>query len=184
LRWIAAAAAPSLEAIAKRAATAERAHIHIATLKAARHVIFTSPLDAVVLLRDSNRAVSVQMQGSRPVANPITVIFQTHGLPDPSDVRAEFAALKAVVRSRGSRVHRTREREALRDALVALDANCAGASHRETAEILVGPARARAEWGANSALKLRARRALAKGERLRDGGWRQLLERRWGRGGA
>jgi hypothetical protein len=137
-----------------------------------------------MLLRDSDGALSIQMQGSRPVSNPLTVAFQTHGLPDPGQARADFAALTALVHSRGPRVRRTREHEAFRDALVALDGRSVGASHRETAEVLVGPERARAEWGANSDLKLRARRALAKGEHLRDGGWRRLLERGWGRGGA
>jgi hypothetical protein len=183
LCWIDAAAAPCLEAIVERAPSGECADLDVAALPTTRHLVATSAGAATVPLRDSDQALSIRMHGQRPVANPVTVAFQTPGIPNPAEVAVEFAALMALVHHPGLRVHRTREHEAMRDALVALDAQSVGASHRETAEILVGPERTRTEWGANSALKLRARRALAKGQELRDGGWRRLLQRAWGHRG-
>jgi hypothetical protein len=65
----------------------------------------------------------------------------------------------------------------LRDALVALDGRHVGAGHRDTAEVICGIKRVREEWsGRGGWLKERMRRALAKGEELRDGGYRRYLE--------
>jgi hypothetical protein len=64
-----------------------------------------------------------------------------------------------------------------RDATVALDGRDAGASHREAAEVIFGTKRVRADWSARGGwLKERMRRALAKGEELRDGGYRRALD--------
>lgn len=65
----------------------------------------------------------------------------------------------------------------MREAIVALDGRCAGASYLETAVVLFGARRARAAWSSLSrAMKDRMCRALRKGERLRDGGYCKLLE--------
>jgi hypothetical protein len=65
----------------------------------------------------------------------------------------------------------------MREALVALDGLCAGASYREMAAVLYGAEEARAAWSSLSrAMKDRMCRALRKGERLRDGSYRKLLQ--------
>lgn len=183
LCWIDAAAAPSLEAVVERAPSGESADLDVAALATTRHVLVTSAGTTIVPLRDSEQAVSIRMRGRRPVANPVTVVFQTPGIPEPGAMAADFAALTALVHRPGLRVHRTREHELMRDALVALDVRSAGGNHLETAEVLVGRQQARAKWGANSPLKLRARRALERGEELRNGGWRRLVQRSWGHRG-
>ncbi|MEP0315157.1 MAG: DUF2285 domain-containing protein [Hyphomonas sp.] len=64
-----------------------------------------------------------------------------------------------------------------RNALVALDAQEAGLSYRETAMIFYGEKRVSEEWaGPSSAMKSEMARLLAKGQRLRDGGYCTLLE--------
>ena len=64
-----------------------------------------------------------------------------------------------------------------RNALVALDAQEAGLSYRETAMIFYGEKRVSEEWaGPSSAMKSEMARLLAKGQRLRDGGYCSLLE--------
>jgi len=68
---------------------------------------------------------------------------------------------------------------ALRDALVALDGDQAGASYREMAVIHFGEERVAAYWRTNSALKDKMRRALARGIEMRDGGYRALLNGEW-----
>jgi hypothetical protein len=74
-------------------------------------------------------------------------------------------------------VHRSRDRLLFRDALIALDGRRVGASHRDTAEVICGIKRVREDWSSRGGwLKERMRRALARGEELRDGGYRRALE--------
>jgi hypothetical protein len=68
---------------------------------------------------------------------------------------------------------------ALRDALIALDGARAGGTYRHIASVLVGEERAAADWRSNTALKDRVRRALARGQEMRDGGYRALLSGEW-----
>lgn len=58
--------------------------------------------------------------------------------------------------------------------LQALDANQAGASLREIAEGLFGPAEIASDWHADSALRARVRRLVQRGRSLVDGGYREL----------
>ena len=70
----------------------------------------------------------------------------------------------------------TRTRLFLRDALIAIDGKCLGASYRDIAIIIYGLERVRAEWvGASRWMKDRICRAYAKGKELRDGGYLDLL---------
>jgi hypothetical protein len=63
-----------------------------------------------------------------------------------------------------------------RDALIALDADCNGASHREVAVMIYGPAKVDAEWVADGCdLKDYVRRCRTRGVRLMEGGYRRLL---------
>ena len=60
-------------------------------------------------------------------------------------------------------MHRSRDRLLFRDAIIALDGRCAGASHRDTAEVIFGIKRVREDWSARGGwLKEPMRRALAK----------------------
>ena len=97
--------------------------------------------------------------------------------PEPAKLAADFGALNALLHWPRSRVHRSRDRLLLRDALVALDGRRASANHREVAELIFGMERVREAWsGRGGWLKERMRRALATGEKLRDGGYRIALE--------
>jgi len=117
------------------------------------------------------------MHGSRASLAPVSTTFLLHGIPEPRTVAAHLTTLAALVAHPNHQLHCAREPLLLREALVALDGRCVGASYREMAAVLYGVKRARAEWCAVSrAMKDRMRRALAKGERLRDGGYRKLLE--------
>jgi hypothetical protein len=63
-----------------------------------------------------------------------------------------------------------------RDALIALDAHCNGASHRDVALVMFGPAKVNAEWVADGCdLKDYVRRCRSRGIRLMQGGYRRLL---------
>ena len=68
------------------------------------------------------------------------------------------------------------DRFELRNALIALDGERAGASRRDIATVIYGAARVDDEWPDRDApLRHRIKRDLARGRRLRDGGYRQLL---------
>jgi hypothetical protein len=60
--------------------------------------------------------------------------------------------------------------------LQALDAALAGATLREVAEALIGPALVAADWHADSALRARVRRLAQRGTVLMRGGYRRLLQ--------
>tara|TARA_R110002051_G_scaffold226822_2_gene289378 strand:- start:2047 stop:2910 length:864 start_codon:yes stop_codon:yes gene_type:complete len=73
----------------------------------------------------------------------------------------------------------TRKGLGLRNALIALDANGAGLSYRDMAMIFYGEPRVSAAWRSHStAMKSEMARLLAKGRRLRDGGYFGLLHGR------
>jgi hypothetical protein len=130
-----------------------------------------------VILRDSDQAVTLQLHGSRASLAPVATTFLIDGRPSPSTLAASFGTLDVLLRAPRSRTHRSRDRLLLRDAAVALDARDAGATHREAAEVIFGITRVRADWSARGGwLKERMRRALAKGEELREGGYRRALD--------
>ena len=63
-----------------------------------------------------------------------------------------------------------------RDALIALDAHCNGASHREVAVMIFGSEKVDAEWIADGCdLKDYVRRRRSRGVRYMQGGYRHLL---------
>lgn len=130
-----------------------------------------------LILRDSDKALTLRFHGSRASLAPVATTFLIAGLPSPSTLAADFGTLDQLLRSPRSMVHRSRDRLLFRDAIVALDGRDAGASHRESAEVIFGIKRVRADWSARGGwLKERMRRALAKGEELRDGGYRRALD--------
>jgi hypothetical protein len=102
--------------------------------------------------------------------------FQIDGLSKAYLAADILRALSDLLESPPRRSKVSSKRLLLRDALVALDARSAGASHREAAEVIFGVKRVREDWSSQGGwLKERMRRALAKGEELRDGGYRKLL---------
>jgi hypothetical protein len=86
------------------------------------------------------------------------------------------ASLANILLRPAYRPDRTRTRLLLRDALIALDGKCLGASYRDIAIIIYGLERVMAEWvGASRWMKDHVCRAYAKGVELRDGGYLDLL---------
>jgi hypothetical protein len=93
------------------------------------------------------------------------------------ETAAILATIPELMTMRPRWIRRTRDQELFRDAFVALDGRSVGASHREVAEFIVGVKRVKHEWsGRGGWLKERMRRALDKGQELRDGGYRKLVE--------
>ena len=169
--------APILDGIADRPKDGTEPDLSIADVNSARHIIIGPAGREDVLLRDSNSSLMLRLRGSRASSMPVTATFLIDGIPQPRRAAAVFAILSGLVRRPDHKVHRSRERLLLRDALVALDGRCVGASYRETAQVIFGADRVRESWSKGGAMKERIRRALAKGKHLRDGDYLELLDR-------
>ena len=177
LCWLACPAAARLEACATRAVDAAQTAIAVAELGSAHHVLIGPAGEEYLLLRDSSKALTLRLYGSRAAVGPIAATFLVDANEHaPTAVAAVRSATDLLFRPQ-HRTMRTRERLLMRDALIALDAQCAGAGLRQTACLIHGDDLVRLEWpGEGGWLKERMRRARARGVRLRDGGYRKLLQ--------
>ncbi|WP_371129819.1 DNA -binding domain-containing protein [Phenylobacterium sp.] len=81
--------------------------------------------------------------------------------------RARRAAAVARPFDRGAMAHLK--------AIQALDAQAAGAAHREIAAALFGHAAVAGRWSPDGDLRAQVRDALARGRAFRDGRWRELV---------
>jgi hypothetical protein len=166
-----------LEAVCERAKGDSAADLSIAQCHAAEHVVIGPTGEELVLLRDTDSALTLRLRGSKASLASVRATFLVRGIPDPHRVASDFRSLAGLVHSPRFNAHRTRQRLFMRDALIALDARCVGATYRETAAVIYGAERARAAWSsAGTAMKERMRYALARGEQFRDGAYRQLLD--------
>ena len=176
LCWLPSSSAPILEAHCRRA-PGSTFDLAIANLRSAKNVIVGPGREEYVLLGDSDLALTLRLGGSRAILGPVCTTFLVRGIPDATKLAADFATFDTLLHVPRSRVHRSHHRLLLRDALVALDARCVGASHRDAAQLIFGLESVREVWsGRGGWLKERMRRALAIGEKLRDGGYRRGLE--------
>jgi hypothetical protein len=176
LCWLTSSTVPILEALCCRAPESAF-DLAIANLRSAKSVIVGPGREEYVLLGDSDLALTLRLQGSRAILGPVRTTFLLRGIPDATKLAADFVTFDALLHVPRSRGHRSHHRLLLRDALVALDARCVGASYRDVAELIFGVERVRDAWsGRGGWLKERMRRALATGEELRDGGYRRALE--------
>ena len=176
LCWLTSSAAPMLEALCRRA-PGSAFDLAVADLPSAKSVIVGPGREEYVLLGDSDLALTLRLRGSRAILGPVRTTFLLRGIPDATKLGADFAKFDKLLHVPRSRVLRSHHRLLLRDALVALDARCVGASHRDVAELIFGKESVRDAWsGRGGWLKERMRRALATGEKLRDGGYRAALE--------
>lgn len=176
VRWLACPAAPVLEAFSERPANPSTPALAIARLSSAAHVLICPGGEEEVLLRDSNRALTLRLYGARASMAPVDASFVLPAAPNARRATPTIGTAVDLLFHPRHQAHRSARRLLLRDALVTLDARCAGASYRETAALIFGAEFVRAEWsGRSSWLKERMRRARAAGEALRDGGYHKLL---------
>jgi len=175
--WLTSAAAPILEAVCDRSWSGTSFELAVPDLRCARSVIIGPGRAQHVVLGDSERVLTLKLEGSRAALGPVGTTFLLRRIPDPARLASDFATLDALLHMPRSRARGSRNREVLRNALVALDGRHLGASHRDIAEVILGRERVREDWsGRGGWLKERMRRAVAIGERLRDGGYRRALE--------
>jgi hypothetical protein len=178
LAWRAAGSAPVLGAMTARPIAGARAHLPLPEMQAARHIILGPAGDEFVVLRDSNRAVTLHCRGSRASLGPVDIRLVLDGVPDPALVTRSVTLLHGLLHHPEVTVDSALWRILRRDGLAALDGKSLGATYRDVATVLYGPSATRKEvWrSANNPLKEHMRRALAIGRYLRDGGYLELLD--------
>lgn len=114
---------------------------------------------------------------------PVKLAFETIGVSELARAQSAFAVLtRLLVRhalpERDDRPGSVEKKE-LRDALIALDGKAFGATHRQIAQVIYDARRVEAEWGdTESPMRQKIKRDLARGRRLMQGGYRDLL-RKW-----
>lgn len=175
--WLSASAVPLLEGIANRAPRGACPDVDVRNLTSARHLVLGPCGEQLLLLRDAQAALTLRLHGSRALLSPLNTSILFRGFPEPDPVSKALSILSALVLCPNHKPHNSRDPLFLRDALIAVDGRCLGASHREIATAIYGWRKAQAAWSSRSRwMKDRMCRALAKGEQLRDGDYRKLLE--------
>lgn len=177
LCWCSCTAAPLLEAVAVAATSASEADLSLAGLTSAGHVIRDPTGEEFAILRDSTFAVTLRCRGCLLARTSVNLLLQNRLSAPDAHARAVAHLAELLLRPTID-PNSTRTRLLLRDSLIAIDGKCLGASYRDIAIAIYGFERVRAEWvGPSRWMKDHVRRLYARGEELRDGGFRDLLHR-------
>ena len=161
-----------LEAVARRPPPGTPASFVLADQTCIRHVVIGPGDIEHLLIRTSERSLTVRVTGHRASRGPVQLKFV---IPAESRVKGTAAILASypdLLTMRSRWVKKTSEQMLTRD-----DGHAAGASYREMAEAVHGQKRVREEWsGRGCSMKERMRRALAKGQALCHGEHWKLVE--------
>ena len=143
------------------------------------------PLEHVVLT-DGLHRLRLDVRGGTLTSLPVRLRFGFEGL---RSIDAPLLTLRRLVAfdRRGAMplglYGRDRRVGRWISALRADDAQRSGASQRDVAQLLFGAGRVREDWpGPSDYLRSQVRRLLRFGERMREGGWRNLLNQGPGAG--
>jgi hypothetical protein len=130
-----------------------------------------------VVIKSGTRRVTICFRGAPVAVAPARVTFEMPGLTGLFAAQRNVAALQGMLDDAPMALADwaiTALKK--RDALIALDAHCNGASHRDVAMLIYGAAKVDAEWVADGCdLKDYVRRCRSRGVRLMEGGYRSLL---------
>jgi len=132
-----------------------------------------------LLLTDGCRRLQLHCRSGSLLRERLFLRYDLSGLRE-AEARmvtlARFLALARLGRMPAGLFRPLAKADRWRLALRALDAHDAGASQREIATVLYGPARTRADWrGDSDYLRGRVRRLVRLGQSLSGGGYRDLL---------
>jgi hypothetical protein len=175
--WLPSSDLPVMAARADRLSTDPDADFRVDALPglASIHVDATGRQHVVV--KSGHRRVTICFRGAPVTVAPAKVTFEMAGLAGLFAAQRNVAALQALFDNVPTVVSdwSTTALEK-RDALIALDALCNGASHRDVAIMIYGAAKVAAEWIADGCdLKDYVRHCRSRGVRLMQSGYRRLL---------
>ena len=130
-----------------------------------------------VVIKSGSSRVMISIRGAAVAVAPACVTFEMTSLAGLFAAQANIALLQELLQeTRPSASPWSITGLEKRDALIALDAHCNGASHRDVAIIIFGPDKVAAEWIADGCeLKDYVRRCRSRGVRYMQGGYRRLL---------
>jgi hypothetical protein len=144
------------------------------------HILIDADGRQHVVLRSGARLRQLLLTGDNAVIAPVVLGVHLRHRSDVAVLAAELAALQALLSSRSGTARKPArwmpQTVRLRDALIVLDGHRAGATLREIAVVIYGRERIERDWP-DRGLRLRVHRALARGEALCDGGYRELLRK-------
>lgn len=129
-----------------------------------------------MLLRTQDRSATLKLTGARAYRGPVRLAFVIDGRKRARTHGTLIALYEDLIAGSPLADKRSLKLTVLRNALIALDGDMAGASHFEIAAAMFGRTNARQAWKSGSrSMKELVRRARAKGRELRDGGYRELI---------
>ena len=170
------AGAAEFTALSRAPAVNAKPDLDLTVMPAIQHVIIHHDSSETVQIRTTDRYICLRLQGDRALDSPVELTLQVQGLAQIRTAARNLAKLAGLNELPVRWPKRSRRQLLMRDALIALDASAAGASYRGIAVAIAGRRRTADEWNSSSrSLKERMRRVLAKGRRLRDGGYLQLI---------
>ena len=161
-----------LEAVARRPPPGTPASFVLADQTCIRHVVIGPGDIEHLLIRTSERSLTVRIAGHHASRGPVHLKFVIPAESRVKEAAAILASYPDLLTMRSRWVKKTSEQMLTRD-----DGHAAGASYREMAEAVHGQKRVREEWsGRGCSMKERMRRDLAKGQALCHGEHWKLVE--------
>jgi hypothetical protein len=177
IHWLTDPGTAVLDAVAKRPGAGTSAGFVLADQPCIRHVVIGPDDVEHLLIRTSERSLTIRVTGHRASRAPVCLKFVISAQARVKETAAMLALYPDLLTMRPRWIKKTSEQMLTRDAFIAFDGRAAGASHREVAEVIYGRKRVREEWsGRGCSMKERVRRALAKGQALYNGGHWKLVE--------
>jgi len=170
-----------LPAVADRAGAPADADFRVNRLPANTHLCIDAVGGQHFIFKTDTKRIGLHVDGALATLGPVRLTFATVSMIGVSKAIDEFALLTEILfPDPGMAAPKAKSRPVtrieLRDALVALDGKCAGATRREIARVIYGDAAVAAQWADPSeTMKDRVKRSIKRGERLMNGGYRTLL---------
>ena len=178
IHWLTDPGTAVLDAVAKRPCPGAAPGFALADQPCIQHVVIGPDGVEHLLMRTSDRSVTVRLTGHRASRAPVCLRFVISAQSRVRETAAILASYADLLTIRPRWIKKTSEQMLTRDAFIALDGHFAGASYREVAEVIYGLKRVREEWpGRGGWMKERMRRALAKGQELCYGEHWKLVEK-------
>lgn len=150
----------------------QAADLVLSRARSIEHIVIDPNGVEHVLVRTTNRCVTLHLVGARLHRSPVRLKFVVDGLVHSRAEGLLISELNVLLGAPPREIKRTTGQIMLRNSLIAIDGKSVGATYFEIASAIVGPTSAREDW---PTLKEHLRRARANGEYFRDGGYRELI---------
>lgn len=174
--WTERAGGAAFSARARRWRTGQLADLSLTRAKAVEHLVIDRDGVEHVLLRSAKGSATLNLTGARAYRGPVRLAFVIAGRKQARAQGGLVARYEDLITGSAQDGQRATRLTVLRNAVIALDGDMAGASHFEIAAALFGREKARQAWkGGSSSMKELVRRARKIGRELRDGGYRKLI---------